>query len=286
MAVTFQRPCGARAAAGGTAAALVACVLALVAAAGPARAGGAWDEFGLKPKATAAVTDTIVEPFFAFVIGMAEADSVGAWRGDDIAAFAKARGRDSRLPVGRMTSLERRRPAAEGRQRYPGAEVRAEWVITFDTPLDFPLPYSIVGYHPGSLRVSRELKLAELAPRDLTLSWRAKKETVQHQVGDVRVFAFEGGYLLLDADAVVDRLLGDLLDDAWTVGFVTARDGDRHLGLSVMYGRDLRSLYGEFDFASDSIEPNGRPLASALAAAARRWLDPGLGLQPAPWVEQ
>ncbi len=280
-----RRLFGARPAAGGGAV-LAAVGLAVLMAAAPARAGAGWNEFGLQPKEAVAAPDTILEPFFAFVIGMAEADSVGVWRGADLTAFADFRGRPSRLPVARLATLERRRPADGTAGRYPGVAVRAEWVITFDGPLDFPLPYSIVGYHPGSLRVSATLRLAELAPQDLTLSWRRKRETFTHAVGEVRVFAFEGGYLLLDADAVVDKLLGELLDDAWTIGFVTARDGRHPIGLSVMYGRDLRQLYGEFDFATDGIEPNGRPLASALAAAARRWLDPELELLPTPWVEK
>lgn len=281
--------CRRRRGAGTAAVGLALCasaVLSLAMISGDARAGGGWNEFGLAPKEATATPDTILEPFFAFVVGMAEADSLGTWRGSDVAAFAAKRGRASRLPMGRLASIERRRPEPGARGRFPDAVVRAEWVVTFDDKLDFPLPYSIVGYHPGSLRVSSSLRLAELAPQDVTLAWRHKREVVRHGVSMTRVFICEGGYLLLDADAVVDRLLGDLLDDAWTVGFVTARDGEQLLGLSVMVGRDLRSIYGEFDFARDRIEPNGRPLASALAGFARRWLDPAHELLPEPWAEQ
>lgn len=284
MTGACRRRCGARTAVGGLALGASA-VLWLALAAGEARAGGGWNEFGLASKEAKAAPDTVLEPFFAFVIGMAESDSLGTWRGSDVAAFAARRGHASRLPMGRLATIERRRPVPGARGRFPAAAVRAEWTVTFDDKLDFPLPYSIVGYHPGSLRVSSTLRLAELAPQDVTLAWRHKREVVRHAVSMTRVFICEGGYLLLDADAVVDRLLGDLLDDAWTVGFVTARDGGQLLGLSVMVGRDLRSIYGEFDFARDRIEPNGRPLASALAGFARRWLDPGHELLPEPWVE-
>jgi hypothetical protein len=283
MKKAFRSPGGAGTAECGVSACVMA-VLLLVLAAGNASAG--WDEFGLAPKEVTAAPDTILEPFFAFVIGMAETDSLGSWRGSDVSAFALHRGRESRLPMERLATIERRRPEPGSGGRYPGAIVRAEWVITFDSALDFPLPYSIVGYHPGSLRVSSALRLVELAPQDMTLAWRTKREIVRHPVSTVRVFTCESGYMLLDADAVVDHLLGDLLDDAWTVGFVAARDGDQLLGLSIMVGRDLRSIYGEFDFARDRIEPNGRPLASALAGVTRRWLDPELELFPDPWVEK
>lgn len=270
---------------------LPAVVLAFVGAAlaglasAPAAAAAGWNEFGLRTAAVPAVGDTIVEPFFAFVLGRAEADSLGTWDAADVAAFAAARGRPSRLPVDRLVSLERRRPAPGTEGRHPGARVLAEWVVAFDGPLRFPLPYSILGYHPGSLRLSRTLHLAEFAPADLTLRWREKRRQQEKALGDVRVFVCENGYMLLDADGVVDRLLGDLLDDSWTVGFVIARDGAARVGLSLMLGRDGRPIYGEFDFARDRIEAHGRPLAGALASAARRWLDPAGGLLPEPWVE-
>lgn len=260
-------------------------LLAGVAVACAPGAARAWDEFGRPPPAIVAAGDTIVEPFFAFVLGRAEADSLGAWDASDLAAFAAARGRPSRLPLQRLVALERRRPTPGSEGRHAGARVLAEWVITFDAPLDFPLPYSILGYHPGSLRLSRSLRLAELAPVDLTVGWNAKKQQERRPLAAVRVFAFEQGFLLLDADGLVDRLLGEMLDDSWTVGFVVARDGRARLGLGLMLGRDGRSIYGEFDFAGDRIEAHGRPLAGALASAARRWLDPADGLLPAPWVE-
>lgn len=254
-------------------------------ASAPAAAAAAWNEFGLRTTVVPAVGDTIVEPFFAFVLGRAEADSLGTWDGAAVAAYAAVHGQPSRLPLDRLVSLQRRRPAPGTEGRHPGARVLAEWVIAFDDRLGFPLPYSILGYHPGSLRLSRTLSLAEFAPIDLTLRWREKRQQQEKALGDVRVFAFEKGYLLLDADGVVDRLLGDLLDDSWTVGFVTARDGDARVGLGLMQGRDGRPIYGEFDFARDRVEAHGRPLAGALASAARRWLDPAGGLLPEPWVE-
>ncbi len=264
------------------------CALAAVNAVGAvaaAPAPGSWNEFGLPAAAAAARGDTIVEPFFAFVLAQAEADVVGCWRSADLAAFAAARGTTSKLPVGHLASLERRHPAPGSEDRYPGARVAAEWVLTFDSRLDFPFPYSLLGYHPGSLRLAPALVLAELAPVDLTLSWRAKRGREQKSVRAVRVFACEKGHLVLDADAVVDRLLGDLLDDAWTLGVATARVDEGRLAVSVMLGRDGRAIYGEFDLARDRIEVHGRPPAAALAAAARRWLEPAAGRLPTPWVE-
>lgn len=264
----------------------VVLLVALTILSAPTVGAAGWNEFGQAPAPPpAAAADTIVEPFFAFVLDRAETDSLGVWSGAHVAALGTARGRPSRLPLERLVALERRRPSPGTEGRHAGARVRAEWVITFDGSLDFPLPYSILGYHPGSLRVSSSLVLAELAPMDLVLSWRERRQVVRHSVGAARVFVFERGHMLLDADLVVDRLLGEMLDDSWTVGFVTARDGPRRLGLGVMLSRDGHPIYGEFDFAGDRVEAHGRPLAGALASAARRWLDPDRGPLPRPWLE-
>ncbi|MBM4132104.1 hypothetical protein FJ250_13955, partial [bacterium] len=181
--------------------ALAALALGCAGAAGAAAPTAAdWNEFGLK--AAAAPGDTIVEPFFAFVLGLAEADSLGTWTGTDVAAFAAARGRASRLPVDKLVTLQRRRPAPGTQARHPGSRVLAEWTIDFVGPLSFPLPYSILGYHPGSLRLSRSLQLAELAPVDVTVDWREKRRPQQRKLDNVRVFACEKGHLLLDVDGM------------------------------------------------------------------------------------
>jgi hypothetical protein len=91
--------------------------------------------------------------------------------------------------------------------------------------------------------------------------------------------------VLLDADGLLDALLGKALDDAWIVGFVLGREEGRLIGLGVSLGREGRHIYGEFDFTRDKVLPNGRPLASALSRASRRWLDPDTGHLPEPWAE-
>ena len=74
------------------------------------------------------------------------------------------------------------------------------------------------------------------------------------------------------------------LDDAWTVGLVTAREGGRRIGLGVSLGRNNRRIYGEFDFVRDKVLPHGRPSMSALSSWSRRWLNPDRGFVPRPWT--
>ena len=246
----------------------------------------AWSEFGtVTEKEPAVQGPEIQEPLFELLISLAEADSCVSWSGDELRRWVESTGRKSKFPLEAVTALERRRPGGDRAGRYPGSRVRAVWRLELTGKQDRPMPYSILGYHPGSLRIGGVLVLSELAAQRLDVSYVHDDETVSRSVTDVRIFPLETGHVLLDADGLLDALLGKALDDAWIVGFVLGREEGRLIGLGVSLGREGRHIYGEFDFTRDKVLPNGRPLASALSRASRRWLDPDTGHLPEPWAE-
>ncbi len=258
--------------------------LGLVAVGAPERAAAqTWTEFGPMPAPEPVAGDLIQEPFFAFLMELAEGDSLGVWDGDKVKRFVAARGAESRFPLDELVAVARKRPGPDEIRRWPGVKVAAHWDLDLKQDLKRPMPYDILGYHPGSLLVSRHLELVELVPGELDLVHGAKKERTTSSFRDTHVFALTTGYMVLDADGLVDRLLGSALDDAWTVGLVTSWQGERRVGLGVSLGRKGRKIYGEFDFACDKVLAHGRPAASALSAYCRRWLDPEHHLVPPPW---
>ncbi len=259
-------------------------LLSTVVGAGGKVIGQTWTEFGPVPEEKPVVGDRISEPFFAFLIQLAEGDSLGSWDGQDVRRFAAARGDRSRFPLDQLVAVVRRRPDPDERRRWPGVRVTAHWDLDLKEDLDRPMPYDILGYHPGSLLVSRHLELVELRPGPLDLTGRLKNRKTTSSFRDVHVLALVKGYMVLDADGFVDALLGSALDDAWTVGLVTAREDGRRVGLGVSLGRKGRRIYGEFDFVRDKVLAHGRPAASALSGYCRRWLDPSAGQVPTPWV--
>lgn len=208
---------------------------------------------------------SIREPIFAFLVALTEADSLGTWEARDIAAYADSLGASSAFPVEDIVRLVRRRPLPAEQRTWPLEAVRAVWEITLNQDLDRPMPYSILGYNPGSLRISRHLLLTETRAGILAFSDGSDTFLVH----DVVMFRLDKGYLVLDVDGLVDRLLGKALDDSGTIGFVLAREQDRLIGLAVSLGRNGRRIYGEFDFRKDKVLPNGRPLARGLSAACR-----------------
>jgi hypothetical protein len=259
----------------------------LVLVCGLAGAAGAWSEFGFEetPLEASAGGGKIREPFFDFLLGLVQADSLGEWSGAQVREHARQRRRTSKFPLHELVSLSRSRPDSVRARRYHGAEVHAVWRINLSAAQDRPMPYSILGYHPGSLRIARQLVLSELAATNLNLHFTADDRTQSQLLTAVRVFALEQGHVLLDADGWLDALLGAGLDDAWILGFVTGWQDDNLLGVGVSLGRKGRRIYGEFDFANDEVLAHGRPLIAALSRASRAWLNATDGNLPEPWAE-
>ncbi len=244
-----------------------------------------WTEFGLIEDEKPIVGDNINEPFFAFLVQLSAGDSLGVWDGEDVRRFAASTGGNSRFPLAELVQIRRRKPTVKEIQRWAGVRATAHWDLELTQDLDRPMPYDILGYHPGSLQVSRHIELMELDLGTRDLSFHRGDKDVPALFREIRVFALIKGHMILDADGFVDALLGSALDDAWTVGLVIAREGERRIGLGVSLGRKGRKIYGEFDFVRDKVLPHGRPAVSALSAYCRRWLNPGLGMVPAPWTD-
>lgn len=276
----------------GTVLAALAVFLLLMPASSRAQGWSGGDELPVWEQIAAqrqAVEDTIFasgpevrEPFFAFLTGLALGDSVGLWTGADIRAFSAGQGFTSKFPVEMVKQVVRRRPSPSEQISWPMTAVRAVWEIDLFEDLNRSLPYSILGYHPGSLKVSRKILLTETRGGSMAVH-RGQEIFV---VGNVIMLRLDQGHVILDVDGLVDRLLGKGLDDSATVGFVLAREEGQLIGLAVSLGRNGRKIYGEFDFRRDKVLPNGRPLAKALSAASRqRMLNGYQGPQLGTWVD-
>ncbi len=205
------------------------------------------------------------EPFFAMVLQWAAEDSLGTWSGNDVLAYADALGRSSKFPLEELVSFSRNRPTKADEGIWPDMKVKAIWDIELVSDLTPPMPYSILGYHPGTLHVSGRIRMAEVHLGSVELT----KEDGSVKVSDIQLFRLETGILILDVDGWLDALLGKRLDDAAMLGFVSAREDGRLIGLALSIGSKGRPIYGELDFQQDKVLANGRAVASALSAACR-----------------
>lgn len=227
--------------------------------------------------------DEIREPLFDFALRMIAADSLGVWSAEQVRAYVDSLGRDTRLPLERLVSL-RREPVPDGAfPQVRGRTANRRWVMTMTADGDFPMPYDILGYHPGSLDVSGELVFSEWRLGDMILRVPGSSGNAASRVRDVTVLKIESGYLVLDVDGWVDQLLGKALDDTWTTGFAVGRGGDGWIGLGLGRGRTGRRLYGAFDFAEDKVRPRGSPQEKGLSRACRPFTRSPVDSPNRPW---
>ncbi len=207
----------------------------------------------------------INEPFFAMILQWAADDSLGTWSGNDVLAYAETLGRPSKFPLQHLVSFSRSRLPVEEEEIWPDMNVRAIWDIELVDDLTPAMPYSILGYHPGTLRLSGKIRMSEVHLGAVQLH----KVDGSVSVSDIQLYRLETGTMVLDVDGWLDALLGKRLDDSAMLGFVAAREDGRLIGLAVSIGNKGRSIYGELDLQQDKVLANGRAVATALSAACR-----------------
>jgi hypothetical protein len=231
-----------------------------------------------------ALREQVKEPLFAFVLSMVAADSLGTWTAADLAAFAADWGERTVFPLDQMVSISREAVPPELRKRHEGVEARRRLVFTMrEDRLEFPMPYSILGYHPGTVILKSPLVLTEWALGPRTVEVRVDEAKRRYAVEALTVFQCVAGATYLDVDAWLDNLLGDVLDDSWTVAMIVGWEDDSLLGMGISTGRKGRRILGELDFDTGEILVNDRPVVRGLAAYVRQWVTAEEIAGPRPW---
>jgi hypothetical protein len=251
----------------------------LLALAVPAHAG----DYGLVTD-DAFLRAQVREPVFALVFGLVEADSLGTWTRRDVEAFAAGWGRPSDFPLEHLVAIRREALVPEEQVERRGLRCTRLITIELTAPrLEMPMPYSILGYHPGTLGFGSPLAIREWHLGDVELHVRADEGSRRETVHGFTIFQVVSGWAVLDVDAWLDNLLGKNLDDSATLTFSAARAGGRIVGVGTSVGREGRSIYGELDFRRGTVANHGRPLARALSGAARAFAVPDSGDRLEAW---
>jgi hypothetical protein len=191
---------------------------------------------------------------FAVLLGLVESDSYGSLTPDHLSRELARQGTHSRLPWRKLREL-RRLPDE------PGHSARVE--VLFDGPLVMSIPYTILGYHPGSIRAAAECILKE---------WRLGSVEIALPSGtlsldDVRAFTFRAGRIRMDFDAWLDWLMGSALDDTDVTGIALFRYRGHWIGLALGVNDKGEPRSGSFDFQDDKVL---LPPPTELRAAARQ----------------
>jgi hypothetical protein len=246
------------------------------AGAGSDRAGSGDEDLPVPPSG---VRDPVLELLFTIT----EDDSLGTWDGAAIARYAAASGRPSRLPMGEVVRITRRHATAAEAEQRCGVSVTRVWELELAHALRMPLPYSFLGYHPGTLAASRTFVLSEWRLDDRTLRGVVDGGPATTGATDAWVLRLDTGWFMLDVDAWLDALLGGLLDDYWVCGYVFARHEGRPLEISLLEKRDGKDDYGQFDLGHDRIVAHPDSVARGLSLLTRPWVAPPPGSTRVPW---
>jgi len=212
---------------------------------------------GVFTPAAGAMAEGVTDPIFGFLMGVLAEDLYGAVDTAYFDSVATTHG-GSKMPYDAIRRMERW-PDVDGAD----AMVR----ITWET-LEFAIPYSILGYHPGQIRFSRIVEMLHWKVGDRDFSFDVKEdrddpdsetEAVEVAVRDAHLFIVFNGSMEFDIDGWLDRLLGGKLDDVDMRGFFVFREGEEQIGLGFGYNKEERGRTGAFDFTkNESLFPAKR----------------------------
>lgn len=219
---------------------LLAICLALVASAASAGVWGIGPD-GVPVAADWVLAEGVTDPLFAMMVGVIDSDLYGVVSQAEVDSIVQANG-GSKLPTEVFTRM-RRRPVGDGAKAY------VEFLLS--EPVDRPIPYSLLGYNPGSIRASQTLDFVQFEIGER--SYLVELDDVEQEITieDANLFVIADGFMEMDFDGWLDRLLGSKLDDMQVKAFLTFRWKDQRYSLGMGLNDKGRGKTGAFDFVAD-----------------------------------
>ena len=185
--------------------------------------------------------EEVKDKFYSYLIGLAQVDTCGVLDAADLArVLADYEGKTS-IPFEVIKDISR--SCSDGTSPK-------EVSIRFNGELKTPVPYSILGYHPGAVRTSSTVRFYEWDIPYKTLRW-SHNEPID--LSHIHVFGIYEGWAVVDIDSWLDALLGGLLDDTRIVVLALFQyEGEWH-GLAAGYGPSGEGRSGVFNFSKNEI---------------------------------
>jgi hypothetical protein len=193
--------------------------------------------------------DDVKDPIFSILIGLVENDLYGTLTRERLGMQLDRMRKTSKLPYQSVREVT----------RLPAGDDRAanEISVTFEEELSLPIPYSILGYNPGSFRASEHCLFREWRLGTVTLQHSTRRgeeiEMVPVVLENVYLFGLESGRVTLDIDGWLDRMMGGSLDDTEIVGLMLCRHEGKWIGVAMGYNEDRRGRSGALDFREDKV---------------------------------
>jgi len=192
--------------------------------------------------AAARLAADVKDPVFALLAGLLDDGVFGELDPAFVDSVVTAHG-TTKLPHRSMRRLT----------RIP-AEQHSTLTLQVEEEFKVPVPYSILGYNPGSLSTSPDLELWQWGLGDHPY-WTTDGEGQRQRVLllDAQLFGLSAGSVRMDVDWWLDKLLGSRLDDVDLVGFLIFRRDDHRYAVAFGYNPSGRGRTGVFDLTTDEI---------------------------------
>lgn len=228
---------------------------------------------GTRVPSPVVLAEDVFDPIFGFFLAVLDLDQFGEVDAAFLDSLAIAEG-GSKVPYQNITSM--------GRAEVEGADALVQ--IRLDGDFETPIPFSILGYRPGSLRASGYLEMVHWSMGDRTFlvapgDGDDGEEPASITVEASQLFVLSDGSMVMDIDGWLDRLMRGRLDDVELSGFYVFRHEGRRIGLGFGYNPKGKGRTGAFDFTqNESIFPAssaflgiGRQVRAIAEQRLERW---------------
>jgi len=185
----------------------------------------------------------VANPVLACLASLVDEDLYG-WVGQARLRRAVEEGGDARIPWRDFLWVRRQ-------ARPPGAPLLT---VRFLDRLHVPLPYALLGYHPGSLRATPRVEVVQWRQGPYAVAWTDEEGRAQAlRVEDLELFGLREGEVVVDVDGWLDALMGGGLDDIRITGLALFRHEGRRLGLAFGYSPEGEGRTGVLDLGADKL---------------------------------
>lgn len=227
---------------------VVVSVLLFAAVRVPARAAQEFRLFRMQEGATVPVTELPVaagvrNPVLGVLISLVDLDLLGRVSQSRLRRAAEEGG-DDRTPWQPLLWVRRDEDETCG---HPLITVR----MLADTRM--PIPYSVLGYNPGSVKASRVLRIDEWPRGDWSVRYPVGDTQARLEVEGLSLFAIREGELEIDVDGWLDWIMGGRLDDIRITGMALFRHEDHRYALAFGYNPEGKGHTGVLDLQKDEI---------------------------------
>ncbi len=190
------------------------------------------------------LVEGIKDPIFAYLVGLVERGRTGVVRAEHLKKALEKSGRKSRIPL-RLIG---------GFARTFDSDHLGWTVAVFTESLNVPVPYSILGYHPGRLVSSRDVAFCEFRLDEFPVTVvDGEGEVRLVRPSNVSIWGLVSGRVILDIDGLVDAVMGSRIDDFLVVGLALFELDGCWYGMALGFNRRGEGRSGVLNLQADKI---------------------------------